>query len=105
MSQILEESTTTVSRERRIFNFSVTVPPEGESNVFVTFGEVLRDGDGNVLSVLPNKSGVTVPQSALINSLPAGNLPDFNTLYTGLSSLFHQYYSYQVANSGIILPV
>lgn len=96
MAKILEEKTINITKTRRIFEFTVKIPPAPDpARVIVIFGEVLTDDQGNTIDINKNVRELNISQEQLMAALPSKDfaLQSFPELYSGLSSLFHSFYS------------
>lgn len=94
MAIILSTSSQTITSERSIDNFTITIPPNANPYVTVTYNELKKDGNGAIIS--NNPSGVLVfHKNYLTGVLPGYGLPDFLTIYAGLRDMLHSGWYYQ----------
>lgn len=89
MPKTISTATKTLTKLRSIADFTVTIPDDGaDPFVTVVFAELEKDDAGAVLSkrLLPP---MVIKKPRLLQLLPSNGLPDFATMYAGLSTLFH----------------
>ncbi len=93
MPVILTQSTQTYTTERQIYNLSIMTPPNQDPYVTAVFGEVIKDGSGNIVSQNPQTYVITVNKNRLTGILPYNALRSFGVLYNWLKNLFHNEWS------------
>lgn len=93
MPVIITQSTQTYTIERQIYNLNIMTPPGQDPYITAVFGEVTKDGSGNIVAQNPQTSIITVTKNKLTGILPNNDLPSFGVLYNGLKNLFHNEWS------------
>lgn len=86
--QVLSQEETTVTATKRIGTLTFEIGATNDVKTTVHFFRVLTDSDGTVLKS-EHIERLQISDAELRSYLPTNGIPDFDTMFEGLSQLFH----------------